>query len=184
MRVLSLAAALIVVAMSFSMVSAEEVKSGVEVDGSIGPYRTIKVTGCEDGVEDGKTLCYTCKLGARPVAFVFAKTPNNTLAKLVKQLDKVAAENADAKMANVINFSGEVTDEYVQQIKEFGDKLDLKHTALTTSADGGRFKVNEDAEITVMHYKGKKVKYNFASKSALDKDDVQQIVKGASTIVD
>ena len=184
MRRLSLASMFVLAAMCFATASAEEVKSGVEVDGNIGPYRTIKVTGCEDGVENGDTLCYTCKLGARPVAFVFAKTPNNTLATLIKQLDQVAEENADAKMANVINFSGELTDEYVQQIKEFGDKLDLKHTALTTSGDGGKFKVNEDAEVTVMHYKGKKVTYNFASKDTLKEDDVQQIVKGASTIVD
>ena len=184
MRVLSLASVLVLVCMSFSMASAEDVKSGIEVDGNIGPYRTIKVTGCEDGVEAGDSLCYTCKLGARPVAFVFAKTPNNTLATLIKQLDEVAEDNADAKMANVINFSGELTDEYVQQIKEFGDKLDLKHTALTTSADGGKFKVNEDAEVTVMHYKGKKVTYNFASKDALNEKEVQQIAKGAGTIVE
>ena len=184
MRVLTFAAGLTILMASFSMLSAEEVESGVQVDGSIGPYRTVKVTGCEDGVEDGSSLCYTCKLGARPVAFIFAKTPDNTLASLIKELDEVAAENADSKMANVVNFNGEVTDEYIQKIKEFGEKLDLKHTALTTSADGDKFKVNNDAEVTVMHYKGKKVKYNFASKEGLSDDAVKQIVKGASTIVE
>ena len=184
MRFLSVAAALVVALVSFSIASAEELKSGIEVDGKIGPYRTVKVAGSEDGVEAGDSLCYTCRLGARPVAFVFAKKPNDALATLIKQLDEIAAKNADAKMANVVNFSGEVSDEYVQQIKQFGEDLDLKHTALTTSADGGKFKVNEDAEVTVMHYKGKKVTYNFASKEELDEDDVQQIVKGAGTIVD
>ena len=184
MKTLRFAAGLALILATVSTLSAEEVKSGIEVDGKIGPYRTVKVTGCEDGVEAGDSLCYTCKLGARPVAFIFAKTPNNTLAELVKELDAVAEANADSKMANVINFNGEVTDEYLQQIKEFGEKLDLKHTALTTSADGGKFKVNEDAEVTVMHYKGKKVSYNFASKDAISEDEVKQIVKGASTIVD
>ena len=184
MKALSFAAGLALLMVTFSTLSAEEVKSGIEVDGSIGPYRTIKVTGCEDGVNEGSSLCYTCKLGGRPVAFIFAKKPDNTLATLIKELDNVAAENSDAKMANVINFSGELTDEYIQQIKEFGEKLDLKHTALTTSADGDKFKVNSDAAVTVMHYKGKKVTYNYASKDSLTEDAVKQIVKGTSTIVD
>ena len=104
-----------------SKLSAEELKSGIEVDGTIGPYRTTKVVGCEDGVEDGSSLCYTCKLGARPVAFIFAKNPDNNLATLIKELDKVAGENSDAKMAAVVNFNGELTDDYIQKIKEFGE---------------------------------------------------------------
>ena len=103
---------------------------------------------------------------------------------MVSELDKVAEENADAKLSSVINFSGELSDEYIEQIKKFGEDLDLKHTALTTSSDGGKFKVNEEAEVTVMHYKGKKVAYNFASKETLSENDVKEIVKGASTILE
>ena len=44
---------------SVSWLSAEELQSGVEVDGKIGAYRTVKVAGCEDGVKEGKSLCYT-----------------------------------------------------------------------------------------------------------------------------
>ena len=184
MRALSFAAGLALLMVTVSTLSAEELQSGIAVNGTIGPYRTTKVTGCEDGVDEGSSLCYTCKLGARPVAFIFAKQPDNTLAKLIKELDDVAEANADTQMANVVNFNGEVTDEYIQKIKELGEKLELKHTALTTSADGDKFKVNNDAAVTVMHYKGKKVTYNFASKDGLTEEAVQQIVKGASTIVD
>ena len=87
-------------------------------------------------------------------------------------------------MANVINFTGELSDEYIDKIKAFGEELDLKHTALTTSSDGGKFKVNEEAEVTVMHYKGKKVAYNYSSKDALSETAVKEIVKGTSTILE
>ena len=87
-------------------------------------------------------------------------------------------------MASVINFTGELSDDYIEQIKKFGEDLDLKHTALTTSSDGGKFKVNEDAEVTVMHYKGKKVAFNYASKDALNDEAVKAIVKGTGTILE
>ena len=87
-------------------------------------------------------------------------------------------------MASVINFTGELSDEYIEKIKAFGEELDLKHTALTTTSDGGKFKVNEDAEVTVMHYKGKKVAFNYASQESLDDEAVQAIVKGTSAILE
>ena len=125
------------------------------------------------------------KLGKRPVVFVFAKTPSDALARLVRELDKVAAENEDAKRASVINFTDEPSDEYTAKIEQFGEKLDLKHTALTLSSDGGKFKVNEDAELTVMHYKGKKVAYNFAGgKESLTDAAIKQIVAGTKTILE
>ena len=76
---------------------------------------------------------------------------------MVSELEAVAEDNADKKLSTVVNFTGELSDEYIEQIKKFGEDLDLKHTALTTTSDGGKFKVNEEAEVTVMHYKGKRV---------------------------
>ena len=87
-------------------------------------------------------------------------------------------------MAGVINFTDEPSDEYLDKIKAFGEKLDLKHVALTISNDGGKFKVNEDAEVTVMHYKGKKVAYNFAAgEGELDEKAVGEIVENTKTIL-
>lgn len=59
MRVSMLIGSLAMIMACASWLSAEELQSGVEVDGKIGPYRTVKVCGAEDGVKDGKSLCYT-----------------------------------------------------------------------------------------------------------------------------
>ena len=59
MKFLSVAGGIALLMASTSWLSAEELQSGVEVDGKIGTYRTTKVCGAEDGVEDGKSLCYT-----------------------------------------------------------------------------------------------------------------------------
>ena len=87
-------------------------------------------------------------------------------------------------MSGVINFTGELSDEYIEQIEKFGEKLELQHVALTTTSDGGKFKVNEDADVTVMHYKGKKVAYNYSTKGELNDAAIKEIVKGTATILE
>ena len=59
MRLLTVAGGVAVMLAATSWLSAEELQSGVDVDGKIGAYRTVKVAGCDDGVEAGKSLCYT-----------------------------------------------------------------------------------------------------------------------------
>ncbi len=115
---------------------------------------------------------------------MFAKTPDEALASLVKQIDKIVAGGADAKVAAVLNFTGEPTDEYIEQIAKFAKANDVKNVALTTSADGAKFKVNDEAELTVMAYKDKKVVYNFAAaKGGIDEKAVKAIVKGTDELV-
>jgi len=119
------------------------------------------------------------------VVFAFAKTPDDNLASLAKELDKVVAANADKKLAAVINFTGELTDEYQEKVAEFAEKNGIKNIALTVTADGKKFAVSDDAEVTVMHYKGKEVKYNFsADKSGLDEKAVKAIVEGVQKVLD
>ena len=119
------------------------------------------------------------------MVFIFAKTPSDALAGLVKGIDKVVAENKSKKVAAVVNFTGEPTDDYREMIKEFGKKHNIKNVSLTTSTDGDRFRVNDAAEVTVMHYKGKRVKFNFAAdKSGLNDDAVKAVVAGAKTILE
>ena len=52
------------------------------------------------------------------------------------------------------------------------------------SADAERFKVSEDAEVTVMHYVGKKVAFNYSSTGDLDKKAIAKIVKATSSILE
>ena len=116
---------------------------------------------------------------------MFVKTPDDALASLVKEIDKVVAANSDKKMAAVVNFTGEPSDDYTEQIKLFGEEHKLENVALTITKDAEKFKVNDDAEVTVMHYRGKKVAFNHAvAKGGLDKSTVKQIVDGTKEILD
>jgi hypothetical protein len=114
-----------------------------------------------------------------------AKTPDDALASLAKQIDKLVADNQEKKLAAVINFTGEPTDDYKAKIAEFGTKHNLKNVALTVTADADRFKINDQAEVTVMHYKGKTVKSNHAvAAGGLNAEAIKSILEGTKTILD
>ena len=89
---------------------AEEIESGIPVGGRIGLYRSTKICG-NDGIgKAGHSLLYTASLAARPVAFIFAKTPDEQVASLATELDELAKTK---KLHVVINFTGAPSDEYL-----------------------------------------------------------------------
>ena len=115
---------------------------------------------------------------------MFAKNADENLASLVKQIDKVVAENKEKKLAAVINFFGDNPDELAEQVKKFGEQHKLKNVALVVTNDTDRFAVNRDAELTVMHYVGAKVAANHAlGKGGLNEKVAQEIVKSIDKIL-
>lgn len=116
--------------------------------------------------------------------FAFAKSADDNLASLAKAIDKAVADNADKKLAAVINFTGESTDENLEKIAEFAEKNGIKNTALVLTGDAKKFSVSDDAEVTVMHYKGKKVAFNFsAKKDELGDQAAKAVVEGLKTVL-
>ena len=114
-----------------------------------------------------------------------ARTPDDSLASLVKQLEKAVTDNAEKKLAVVINFIGEPTDEYQEQIAEFAEKNKVEKIALTVTGDAAKFNVGESSELTVMHYKGKQVKFNHSvDKGKLNADAVRAIISGLDTVLE
>ena len=116
------------------------------------------------------------------MAFLFARSADENLAGLVKQLDKVVAENEDAKMAAVVNFM----DVDAEKVKQFAEKHNIQNVALTVvdEENAGKFKISPDAEVTAMHYKGKKVLSNQAvAKGELDKRAIDAIISGTEEIL-
>jgi hypothetical protein len=116
------------------------------------------------------------------VIFVFAKTPGDLTASLAKKLDEVVAANTDKKLAAVINFTGEQTEEFQKQVGEFAEKNKLENVALTVTSDAKNFNISDDASVTVMHYVGKEVKFVCSTKK-VDDQAVTAIVEGVETIL-
>lgn len=116
---------------------------------------------------------------------IFARATDDALASLVKEIDKLVAEKKDKQLSAVVNIIGDPTDENKAKIKEFGEKHSLKNVPLTVTKEVDGFKISDEAEVTVMHYKDKKVKANYAvGKGGLDKKTIDAIVAGVPKILE
>jgi len=103
---------------------------------------------------------------------------------LVKQVDAMVVAQHEKKLAAVVNFLGEANDETKEKIEEFGEKLALKAVPLAITTDGDKFEISDDAEVTVMIYRRKKVKFNYAlAKGALDQKTVAAIVESVKKML-
>jgi len=97
---------------------------------------------------------------------------------LVKELDAMVVAQKDKKLAAVVNFVGEAKGETKEKIKKFGEKLHLNKVPLVATTDVKPFKISDDAEVTVMTYRGKKVRFNYAlPKGGLDQKTVAAIIE-------
>jgi hypothetical protein len=113
-----------------------------------------------------------------------AKTPDRALAMLVKKLDKMVAAHQDQKLAAVVNILGEPTDKAKKKIYNFGEKHDLQKVPLAITQDGDLFKINDDAAVSVMIYRGRKVKVNYAlPEGDLDLRTVSKIIKSTKKML-
>lgn len=116
---------------------------------------------------------------------VFARETNAGLTSLVKKLDTETAKNASAKMGSFVVFCND--DEKLEdQLKSWAEKEGIAKTILTIDNPAGpeNMKVDKDADVTVVLYHKKKVKFNYAfKKGELNKKAVDQIATDVAKVI-
>ena len=145
-RILSVA--FVASAMFAGALIAAELKSGLQVGDDIPPYNVRDVT----GPSEGKTLCYRCKYGDRPVVNIFAREMTPEVVALVKQIDELVGKNEEKKMAAFVTLLTNDPDKDEATLKEIAKKQGLKNVPLTVfdgvaGPDG--YKIAEKANLTV-----------------------------------
>jgi len=181
------AAALVV---GTAVVASAEVTSGPQVGDSVGAFTVTKVTGNpDDGVDEGRTLCYRCKMGARPVVMIFARSADEKLAKLLKELDEELDEHKEDKLTGFVNMIGADADTLKKASSEFVAKHGIKRIAFVVPEDTKDgppdFKIAPDADVTVVCYKGGTVKANHAfAKGGLSDEKIDAVVSASCKLVD
>lgn len=104
---------------------------------------------------------------------------------LVNKIDAIVASQPEKKLASVVNFVGEDTDKAKEKIKKFGDKHRWKKAPLAIITDGEDLKIDDAAEVTVMLYLGKKIKFNYAlPKGGLTQKTVAAIVQDTKKLLE
>jgi HrpA-like RNA helicase len=116
--------------------------------------------------------------GNNPVAVIFARDVTGDLTSLVKQIDKATVENKSKKMGSFVVFLTDDKD-LEEKLKELAEKEGLKKTVLTMDNIAGptRYKIEKDADVTVVFYNERTVKANHAfKKGELTADNVKKVL--------
>jgi hypothetical protein len=180
----------VAMALGVAATASAAITSGPQVGDKVGAFTVTKVTGNpDDGVADGKTLCYRCKMGQRPVVMIFARTADEKLAKLLEKLTAEVEEHADTKLTAFVNMIGSDAEALKKEAAEFATKHEIKRVALVVPEDAENgppdFKIAPEADVTVICYKEGTVKANHAlGKDALCCETIDAIVEASEKLVE
>ncbi len=178
-------AAICLMAVAGAAWAAEELKSGLPVgEKDVPPFHVRDIT----GPAKGKTLCYRCQYGSKPVVTVFARELTDEVKDLVKKIDAQVGKNKEKKMAAFVCVLTDDPDEVEPQLEAFAKEAKLANTPLTIIegvAGPEEYKLSKDAEVTVMMWVESEVKVNHAfGKGKLDKKAVESLTKDTKKILE
>ncbi|MFO0917337.1 MAG: hypothetical protein U0872_03360 [Planctomycetaceae bacterium] len=139
------------------------------------------------GPSKGKTLCYRCQYGDRPVVTVFTREINDSVVSLVKNVDAQVAANKDKKMASFVVLLTDNADEAEAKLSEIAKKENIKNIPLTIiEGDAGPkgYGIQKDAETTVMMWVDGELKVNETfAKGKLDKKSADALAGQTAKIL-
>ena len=138
------------------------------------------------GPAAGDSLCYRCRYAGRPTVSIFTRKMDDNVKELVKQIDKVVGENKGDKMAAFVVLLSDEPESQEATLKATAKDEGIVNTPLTTfenSKGPRKYRISEDAEVTVMMWVDD-VKVNHAFPAGkLDKDSIKKIVSDTSRIL-
>ena len=109
---------------------------------------------------------------------VFTRTTSEPLTSLVKQIDKKIGEEKKLK-AFVVRIPSKKGEDLSESLKDLARKAGIQHVPLTIgeAPDGPPdYEVAKEADVTVLMWKGHKVKFNHAFKGVLSEKDIATVV--------
>ena len=181
-NVVACAAILLTIGFSASA-NAAELQSGLQPGARPGAFYVQDVS----GPSAGKSLCYRCKYGARPVVTIFTRKMTPEVTQLVKQIDGVVGENSSKKMAAFVVLLTDKPGSVESELKQVAEKSGLKNVPLTVFEDEvgpPSYQVSKKADLTVMMWVESNVKVNHAYASAkIDNAEIQKIVADTQKIL-
>ena len=165
------------------LVIAGEVKSGLEAGEAPPAFNVKDVT----GPSKGKSLCYRCQYGAKPVAAVFTREINAEVAALVKEIDASVGANKDKSMCAFVVLLTDDADAGAKELTKLAEDQKISNVPLTVfdgTAGPEEYKIAKDAAVSVMLWSKSRVEANHAFADAkLSDEDVKKVTEDAKKIV-
>lgn len=165
-------------ALTPALAASDPCVSGVPVGQRPGPYSFLVAT----GAERGKQTCFVCEQHEtnKPAAVVFARTTSEPLGKLLGKLEAAAgADNKDAGYKAWMTLLADRAD--LDALAKWAQKQGLKSAPVGAfeDADGPpSYKLNKDADVTVLLFTKQKVVANFAFRAGeLNDTAIEEVMK-------
>jgi hypothetical protein len=134
--------------------------SGPRVGQRPGPYSFVLST----GAERGKSHCYICETGDRPMVIVFARSLSDPLGRLVRKLDEAVTTHSRAQLRSWVTLLAEEESKLNKAILARERKLGLKQVPIGVFEDLAgppSYRLHADADVTVLLAVKQKVVANF-----------------------
>lgn len=140
-------------------------RSGPQVGGRPLPFTSNLVT----GPQRGRQYCYVCELKDEPAVLVFVRHPDESTARLLREMRDAVRENEKSKLFGWMVFLGPADTASEKELERQAYELARKESATTlpVSVLGDPqgppgYLIAPDAEATVIVFKSGKVLYNRA----------------------
>ncbi len=153
-----------------STVDADPCQSGPQTGQRPGPYSFLVAT----GLKRGQQHCYVCETGDRPAVIVFARTPNDALGHFLVKLDQALAAHKSAKPNAWVTFLSDNQPVLEPQLVDWARKHGLVNVPVGVFEDKDgppSYRLNRDAEVTILLSVQQKVVVNFALRPGELTDD-------------
>ena len=164
-------------------VIAAEVKSGLAAGESPAAFNVKDIT----GPSKGKSLCYRCQYGAKPVTTIFTREVTPEVAALVKQIDEQVGANKDKNMKAFVVLLTEDADAGAKQLEKLAADQKITNVPLTVfdgAAGPAKYNISKDAAVTVMMWNKSRVAVNEAfAEAKLSQEQVASLSGKTSAIL-
>lgn len=163
--------------------AADPCKSGLQSGQRPGPYSAVVVT----GPQRGKPHCYICENGDRPAVVVFARNLSDPLGKLVARLDKAVTDHKAAELNAWTTFLADDQASLDTKVLQWAKQHAIRGVPTAVFEDAGgppSYRLNREADVTVLLFVKQKVVANFAFRSGeLTDDKITEVLKALPQIV-
>jgi hypothetical protein len=157
--------------------------SGLQPGRRPGPYAAVVAV----GDKRGQSHCFICETEDRPAVIVFARTFSDPLGKLVAGLDEALRTHKAAELRAWVTFLGEDPAVIDPTVVAWARKHAVRGVPLAVFADAGgppSYRLNRDADVTVLLSVKQKVVRNFAFRPGeLTDERVADVLKALTDII-
>lgn len=156
-----------------------------------GPFHPFNV----NGVHTDRPHCLVCQHGLNTAVAIFVRgplEPGKPLADLLKKLDALVEQRADASLGVYVIVLSDAYPDYdqtrklAQALRDGIKALELKQitVAIETAAGPEGYNLNPEADVTVLVYRQQKVEANFAfGKDGMTEKDVAAVLDATQKVL-